>query len=64
MAEDLDLIDKIKAVFATRKTKYQTRVLLNERNDQFLEVPICEENEHESGGSGECVPVQFVDHPM
>lgn len=64
MAEDLDLIDKIKAVFASRKTKYQAKVLLSERDDKFQEVLICEKDEHESGSSGECVPIQFVDHPM
>nr|CAD2179134.1 unnamed protein product [Meloidogyne enterolobii] len=56
-------VNKIASVFSPRPpTRYQARVYLNGRNDNFVELPLCFKNS-DSSKSDICTPYQFVDHP-
>jgi hypothetical protein len=56
-------VNKITSVFISRPpTRYQAKIYLNGRNDNFVELPICFKNV-DTSNSDICTPYQFVDHP-
>uniref|UniRef100_A0A183BUM1 T-cell immunomodulatory protein n=1 Tax=Globodera pallida TaxID=36090 RepID=A0A183BUM1_GLOPA len=67
---DLNIIDKVKALFSTAETQYAAVLYLNDGNNTFTEHQICDENELEGTASPgpspptplNC-PIKFVDHP-
>ncbi|KAI3414034.1 hypothetical protein GPALN_011500 [Globodera pallida] len=67
---DLNIIDKVKALFSTAETQYAAMLYLNDGNNTFTEHQICDENELEGTASPgpspptplNC-PIKFVDHP-
>jgi hypothetical protein len=63
------LIDKLKAIFATKAKKYQAKVFLNERDGKFAEMPLCsidgqEQQKGKENNNNNCQPAQFIDHPI
>ncbi|CAK5006913.1 unnamed protein product [Meloidogyne enterolobii] len=56
-------VNKIASVFSSRPpTRYQAKVYLNGRNDNFVELPLCFKTT-DSSKSDICTPYQFIDHP-
>uniref|UniRef100_A0A914GWF4 T-cell immunomodulatory protein n=1 Tax=Globodera rostochiensis TaxID=31243 RepID=A0A914GWF4_GLORO len=67
---DLNIIDKVKALFSAAETQYAAVLYLNDGNNTFTEHQICDENGLEGTASPgpspptplNC-PIKFVDHP-